>query len=228
MKKLLLTLLISLQLFAQSTSNENPVVYSALGDNIYNNASSIEALKELKEFKVYRDKIVTYSDDVRSAKIMGFAIEEGDKSLSKGIYLKKLRVLSKTNDFFVQNVKSNFKFALKNEDNKLFVNSVDSGLIDVKRYKKTIRTYYYKHEDDIDEYGNVLSLLINGHESVKVKKKVYRGKTKQEIQDEKMKRIRQKDKEKQEAIQKSLEDELVKKKANIRKDQRKELDSTPR
>jgi len=224
MKKLLLILFTSFYLFAQN----NPIVYAALGDNIYNNLPAIEELQNLKEFQVYKDQILTYVEDVRSAKVMGFAIEEGDKSISKGEYLSKLRILSKINDSFVKNINANFKFALKNEDNKLFVNSVDSGLIDIKRYKKTIRTYYYKHEDDIDEYGDVLSLLINGHESVKVTKKVYKGKSKQDIQDEKMKRIRQKDKEKQEAIQKSLEDELVRKKANIRKVQKEELDSTSR
>ena len=224
MKKLLLILFTSFYLFAQN----NPIVYAALGDNIYNNLPAIEELQNLKEFQVYKDQILTYVEDVRSAKVMGFAIEEGDKSISKGEYLSKLRILSKINDSFVKNINANFKFALKNEDNQLFVNSVDSDLLDVQRYKKKIRTYYYKHEDSINEYGHILGKLVNGYDSVKVKKRVYKGKTKQDVQDEKMRRIRKKDKEKQEEIQKSLEDELVKKKANIRKVQKEELDSTSR
>ena len=112
MKKLLSILLISLHLFAQN----NPIVYSALGDNIYDNAQAIEELQNLKEFQVYKDQIINYLDDVISAKAMGYAIEEGDKSMSQGEYLKILRVLSKTNDFFVKSVNTNFKYALKNID----------------------------------------------------------------------------------------------------------------
>ena len=41
-----------------------------------------------------------------------------------------------------------------------------------------------------------------------------------------MQRIRKKDKEKQEAIQNALEAELIRKKADIRKNQKRELDST--
>lgn len=224
--KLLLTLLISINLLAQTTSADNPVIYSALGDSIYNNAKSIEELSTLKEFQVYKDKIIAYIKEVDSTKAKGFAIEDGDKSISKGEYLKELRTLSKTNDFFVQNIKSNFKYALKNEDNDIFVNSVDSGLLDTKRYEKDIRTYYYKHEDEINEYGHIMGKLVNGYESIKVKKKVYKGKSKQEVQDEKMKRIRKKDKNKQKAIQKSLEDELLKKKSKIREEQKEELRAT--
>ena len=225
MKKLLLLLFITTHLFAQS-SIKNPVVYSALGDNIYNNAQNINNLQYIKEYKVYEDKIIKYTADVNDAKKMGYAIEKGDKNISKSKYLNKLRTLSKLNDFFIKNVKNNFKTSLRDEDNKLFVNSVDSGLLNIKRYKKSIRTYYYRHEDGIDEYGSVLSKLINCDDSKKVKKKVYTGKTKQQKLDEKMRRIRKKDKDKQEAMQKSLEDELIKKKANIRKVQKEELEST--
>lgn len=225
MNKILLTLLISIYLFAQTLSSEHPVVYSALGDNLYNNAEKIDELQNLKEFQVYKDKIITYIKEIGYTRTKGFAIAEGDKSISKGEYLKELRTLSKINDFFVQKINSNFKNAVKNEDNELFINSVDSGLLDTQRYKKDIRTYYYKHETDIYEYGGVMGKLINGYESVKVKKKVYKGKSTEQIQNEKMKKIRKKDKEKQESIQSALEAELVNKKANIRKPQKEELDS---
>lgn len=224
--KLLLTLLISINLLAQITSADNPAIYSALGDKIYKNAKQIEKLVALEEFQVYKDKIIAYVKEVKSTKAKGFAIQDGDKSISKGEYLQELRTLSKTNDFFVQNIKTNFKYALKNKDNELFVNSVDSGLLDTQRYEKDIRTYYYKHEDEINEYGHIMGKLVNGYESIKVKKKVYKGKSKQEVQDEKMKRIRQKDKNKQKAIQKSLEDELLKKKVKIREEQKEELRTT--
>jgi hypothetical protein len=49
--------------------------------------------------------------------------------------------------------------------------------------------------------------------------------TKQQIQTAKIKRIRKKDKQKQEAIKKSLEKELIKKKIKIIQDQKRELDN---
>lgn len=228
MNKILSTLLITAFLFTQSlfSQNLNPVVYAALGDNIYNNASKINNLQYLKEFQIYKDQIITYSKDVEAAKTMGFAIEEGNDSINKGVYLKKLRALSKTNDFFINTVNSNFKFSIKNEDNELFVNSVDSGLIDISRHGNKIKSYYKSHENDINEYGTVLNKLVPTYGPKTHKEKTLRGPTKKEIQDAKMRRIRQKDKAKQESIQKALEDELIRKKVNIRNVQKKELEST--
>ncbi len=228
MHKLLSILLLISYLFVQNSAAKslNPVVYSALGDNIYNNADAIAQLQNLKEYQVYKDDIIRYIKDVKAAKVMGFSIEEGDKSLDKGKYLKILRKLSKLNDLYVQNVKSNFKYAIKNEDNTLFVNSVDSGLLNIKRYENEIKKYYKTHEDEIENYGDILGKLVSTYGPKRKKTKTSRGPTKKEIQDAKMRRIRSKDKQKQEAIQKELEEELLKKKENIRKVQKKELEST--
>ena len=228
MYKLLFILLLLTNLYSKTDSAiQNPVVYAALGDTIYNNVKKIESLKKLQEFQVYLDELIPYVQEVKETKAMGYKIEEGDTNISKSKYLAKLRKLSKINDFFVQNVRSNFRYALENEDNKLFVHSVDSGLVDIKRYEKDIKKYYYAHEDEIEEYGDVLSMIVNGYKSKsKKKKKVYYGLSKKELQDEKMKRIRQKDKEKQEALHRALEAELIHKKENIRKVQKRELEST--
>ena len=228
MNKLLLILLLTSYIFTQNiiAKELTPIIYSALGDKIYNNINNISDLVNIKEYKVYEDEIITYTKEVEATKAMGFAIEEGDKSIDRSKYLNKLRKLSKTNDSFVQKVQSNFKFAIKNKDNTLFVNSVDSGLLDVNRYAKEIKKYYIVHEDEIDNYGSVLGKIVSTYGRKVKKQKKYRAPTKQDIQDAKMKRIRQKDKLKQEEVQKSLEDELNKKKANIRKIQKEELEST--
>jgi len=229
MRKILFILLILTNLYSNTEKKlPNPIVYAVLGDSIYNNVDMINELRNLKEFQVYLEEIEKYVNSVEETKIIGYKIEEGAKNISKADYLKKLRKLSKTNDFFVQNVKSNFKFALKNNDNKLFVSSVDSGLINIKRYEKKIKKYYFAHEDEIEEYGNILSMIVNGHKRVQITKEVYRAPTKAEIQYSKMKRIREKDKAKQEALHRSLEEELIHKKANIRKVQKEELKSTSR
>jgi len=229
MKQLIFILLLLTNLYSNSDKNlPNPVIYAALGDSIYNNVDKIEDLKNLNEFQVYLDEIEVYVKEVRETKAIGYKIEEGDKSIDKVDYLKKLRKLSKRNDFFIRDVESNFKYALKNNDNKLFVNSVDSGLINTKRYKKNILKYYKIHEDEIEEYGDILSMIVNGHKREKKKKNIYRAPTKEEIQYSKMKRIRQRDKAKQEALHRSLEKELIDKKKKIREVQKNELESATR
>lgn len=228
MTKLLTILLISTFLFTQNlfSKEANPVVYAALGDTIYNNASKIEDLQNLKEFQVYKDEIIKYIEEIKSVKTIGFSIENGDSTVSKGDYLKKLRKLSKTNDFYVKTVNSNFKFSVKNNDNELFVNSVDSGLVDIDRFGEDIKKYYLAHEDEIDEYGTVLGNLVSTYGRKNKNKKIRKTLTKKEIQEAKMQRIRQKDKEKQEAIQDALEAELIRKKEKIRKNKKRELEST--
>ncbi len=229
MYKLLFILLFISNLYSKTdNATQNPVVYAVLGDTIYNNVKKIESLKKLQEFQVYLDEILPYVKEVKATKAMGYKIEEGDTNISKSKYLTKLRKLSKINDFFVQNIRNNFKYSLKHKDNQLFVHSVDSGLLDIKRYQRDIKKYYYAHEDEIEEYGDILSMIVNGYKSKfkKKKKKVYHSLSKKEIQDAKMKRIRKKDKAKQEALNKALEAELINKKVNIRKVQKKELEST--
>jgi len=227
MKQLLFILLLLTNLYSKTDSAiENPVVYAALGDTIYNNVDKINELQYLPEYQVYLDDIATYVKNVHEAKAMGYKIEEGDKTVSQSDYLKRLRKLSKTNDFFVHNIKNNFKYALKHSDNKLFVSSIDSGLVNIGRYYQDIKKYYKKHENEIDEYGDILGKLIATYTPKVVKEKAFRGPTKKEVQAAKMRRIRQKDRQKQEAMQRALEEELIKKKVQIRKIQKEEIEAT--
>ena len=216
MKILLLTFLITVQIFAL-----NPKVYAALGDKIYNNMNHIKDLKDIKEFKVYKSEIQEYYFNVNAVKALGFMLDKGDPSVSKRDYLKKLRLLSKTNDFFIETVNAAFKKAINDENSKLFLETVKSGLVDTRKNKNLIKKYYYKHKDEIDIRGSVIQDFVD--EDIRNKKPVYRGPTKEELQKAKIERIRAKDKAKQEAIAKSIEEELAKKKKKIREDQKKEL-----
>ncbi|SFV51246.1 hypothetical protein MNB_SM-7-888 [hydrothermal vent metagenome] len=71
-------LLLSTLLFAQ-----NPIVYAALGDVIYNNVDNIEKLKNIDEYKIYDEKIDKYVADVKKAKEEGFAVENGSDCKDK-------------------------------------------------------------------------------------------------------------------------------------------------
>jgi hypothetical protein len=215
MKKLVILSLLTTLLFAQ-----NPRVYSALGDVVYDNVQSIEKLKYISEFSTEKEKIEEYVKDVNETKKDGFAVESKNESINKSSYLDKLRELSKMNDYFKRAVRENFKSSIQNENSELFSKIVNSGLIDINSYKQDIKTYYSKHSDEIDPSG-VIQNILDEDASLKIQSKAKL--IDKNIQEDNIKRIRAKDKIQQEAIQKSLEKEVNKKKQEIREYQKKEL-----
>ncbi|WP_324172193.1 hypothetical protein [Sulfurimonas sp.] len=219
MKKSIFLLLFTTFLFAQ-----NPNIYSVLGNVIYDNVLKIQKLKTIKKYLRYEDKIDEYILDVQDAKEMGFAIDAGDTTKSKTQYLKKIRSLSKTNDYFQRNIFKTYKASIKDENSELFSQIINSDLFDSDRNKDKIMQYYFAHCDDINTSGVIQKYLDEDEEFRKQQAKsrtmIF---TKKEIQEAKIRRIRLRDKEKQEEIQKKLQEELIQKKKDIRKEQVQEL-----
>ena len=218
MKILLLITIFTLQLFAL-----NPKIYATLGDKLYNNLDNIKALQHREEFKEDVVKIKEYIFSVKALKGVGFNIDRGDFSVTKQEYLDNLRALAKTNDYFVVKIKQLFFNSIDQNNSELFLFTVKSNLLDTTRYKSDIKKYYYAHKDEIDIEGSVIEKFVQEDEKKKKPKPVYKGPTKEELQRAKIEEIRAKDKARQEALAKSLEEELKKKKEMIRKEQEKEL-----
>jgi hypothetical protein len=215
--------LLFIALFSTLLSAQNPKPFSALGDAIYNNVDKIEKLKYLEEYKYYKDDIEKYVEDVKKAKKKGFDIELGKYSDKKD-YLNNLRDLSKRNDYFFRKVKSDYDNSIEKEDSKLFLEMINSGLIDTKKYKKEIIDYYFEHLKDINATG-VIKKFLEEDARLKAKKEAQRKryKSKKEKELEKIKRIRENDKREQEKLERKLQEELIKKKLEIREHQKKEL-----
>ncbi len=214
----------SITFLEQSLSSKNPKVYSALGNVIYDNIDAIEKLKEIPKYSQYEQKINSYVKEVYKTKDIGYEIEAGNKIEDEGKYLKKLRELSKTNDFFHRIVVNSFKASITYEDSDFFSTVINSGLIDTQKYKDKILEYYFIHCSEMNAAGVIQNFLDEDEmlrKQEEASKKVIV--TKEQIQKAKIKRMREKDKTKQEEIQKTLEKELVKKKSDIRKKQVEEL-----
>ena len=202
----------------------NPAVYSPLGDTIYDNAKHIEKLKDIKAYERYKVKIDEYVAEVEKTKEVGFKIERGDASVDKKVYLQKLRELSATNDFFVKDVHASYKASMRDKDNELFSQMINSNLLDVNRYKSEIKEYYIQNSDGITQEGVIQKFLDEDARLAKQRElNKTKYKTKEEIEREKIERLRRKDKEKEEALQKALEQELQEKKKQILKEQVQEL-----
>ena len=219
-KLFLITLLTSL-LFSQDT---NPKVYSALGNVIYDNVTNISKLKSIPIFKKQINKIKKYTVDVTNTKRLGFAVMSDNNVTKRLGYLSKLRELSKVNDSFVRDVKNNFKYSIVNKDNELFIALVNSGLLDIKLYKKEIMDYYVPNRDDINSSGIIQNYLDADLKLIKRRDKYNKKKSdKEQKKLAKIKRIRAKDLAQQEAIKKALEEDVANKKAKILKEQKREL-----
>ncbi len=200
-----------------------PNVYSALGDVIYGNVDSIVKLKELDAFKSFSEKINNYSKNVEKSKTIGFNIEAGNKNVDEVTYLETLRTLSKENDYFVRSVNSAYKSSIKKQDSKLFLDTVNSGLLNTNKNREQIVEYYLKHSQDINASG-VIQKYLDEDAKIKLKKKSYSYEKAKKLRDEaKIRRIREDDKKKQAQLEKDLTQEVQQKKLEIRENQKKEL-----
>ena len=215
----LLCLLLNTLLFAQ-----NPVIFAALGDLIYNNVSKIEKLKDIDGYEIYTHKIDKYVADVKKTKKEGFMLENGGAVVTRKAYLNKLRTLAKTNDFFVHLVENSYEKAKKSQNSRLFSQIINTGLLDTEIRKKEIITYYFAHENDMNTTG-LLQSYIDQDTKLRAKKKAQqrRNKSKKEREAERIREIRENDRLAKERLEKKLQEELQKKKEEIRLYQKKEL-----
>ena len=213
-----------LSIFFTLLFSNNPIVYAPLGDVIYNNVQSIKNLKSIECYQVQYETIDKYVLAVEKTKKMGFAIENGDKTQDKKVYLQDMRNLSKQNDAFVRNANATFKQSLENEDTVLFAQLVNSGLIDTKKYKKEILAYYYGHEEDINVTALIESYIDEDKKrGLSTKKYSQYIKAKKRKEKEKIHRIRKQDIYDQIKLEKKLNDEVKRKKLEIQKEKKKEL-----
>ena len=202
----------------------NPKVYAQLGDTIYNNVSAIDKLKDMKAFELYHDKMAKYVEDVKQTKLIGYAIENGYSKVDKMEYLNRLRKLAKQNDFYLRLAQQSYARALENEKSDLFVSLINSGAIDTASRKNEIIDYYYAHKEDINATGVIQNFLDEDAKLRALKEAEYKNrKTKKQLEEERLRRIREKDRREQEALEKKLEMELEKKKKELREEQKKEL-----
>ena len=206
-------------------SADNPKIYSALGDIIYNNVLKIQNLQTISQYSQYKENINNYILKVKNAKKIGYAIELGDTTIDKKEYLNIIRKLSKTNDFFQRTTINFFKESIKKQNDQLFLQTLNSGLIDTKKYKADIFEYYFSNSNNI-KTCDILQNMIDEDKLLKQKQKLAKKNqlTKKQIQEAKIKRLRANDEAKQETLQKQLEEKLLRKKSQIRKEQLEELE----
>ena len=222
MKFLILSILFIFIVYAQEiNSTENPKVYTSLGNEIYANVSAIENLKQIEKYQFFIEKIDIYVKKVKKTKAFGYEVASGNRSNFKLDYLKQLREHKKLNDYFVRSAHDTLKLAIDTKDNALFIDIVNSGLVNTRANQKQIMNYYTIHSSEIDPKGIIQTFL--DEEYALKNRKQYKPKTKAELQKEKVARLRRNDKLDAEALEKRLSEELRLKKEKIIQEQEREL-----
>jgi len=140
-------------------SNPNPKVYEALGNVVYDNVAYISKLQELPRYSKNIEKIQTYVSDVNETKEIGYGIENGSSSVTKGEYLTLIRALSKRNDDFKREIVSSYKSSMTYKDNEFFSQMINSGLIDTLKYKSEIMNYYLDNVTQVETAGVIKGFL---------------------------------------------------------------------
>ena len=217
MKQFIILAFLATLLFAK-----NPAPFAAIGDDIYSNVDLIENLVNIQAYPSDKYEIQNYVTDVEYAKKDGFAIEAKDKDANLLEYLKNLRELEKTYKIFLKKVYASFFHSMKSENSVLFSGIINSGLIDTQAHKDKIMAYYMKHQEEVVTEGVIQGYLDS---DAKLMSNLNKNKalTKEQRDAARVKRLRAKDKAEQDAREKSLSDEVVQKKIDIRKHQKKEL-----
>ena len=195
----------SLLFFISILSASNPKTFATLGDTIYDNAKKIEKLKKFKEYQPFVEKIDSYVKDVNKTKKLGFELQSEMKNETAHKYLEQLRKLSRTNDFFIRSTDAVFKKALQSNDYELLMELLDTGLVDVRRYKERLLEFYEENKGRFVPYGTLEQLI-------KEEKERKKSQTKEELQHrrehERVRHLREDDKKHQEELQKKLEMEI--------------------
>ena len=223
-KLLLITILTTLIIAQDVISVANPKPYSSLGDVLYDNYEKIGQMTNVDAFKTYSKEINDYISDILTTKEMGYALELRQTGVLRKDYLDTLRELSKKNDDFLRKIENGYRTSIEKENSKVFLQIVNSELVDVEKNKKEIIGYYYLHSDDINSSG-VIDRLIKENDAIRklqqAQKKRY--KTKKMREEERIKSIRLVDKQAKEKLEQRLQQELDQKKVDIRDNQVREL-----
>ncbi|SFV71028.1 hypothetical protein MNB_SM-5-612 [hydrothermal vent metagenome] len=214
-------LLISLTI---SLFPSNPIAFASLGNQIYNSAENIKKLIAISSFYPYKKRINNYLVKVKKAKQLGFSLDENTPAKTRKEYLITLRKLSDENNYYHRLAQKTLESSIKKEDSLLFSNIINSGLIDRKANKKRILHYYFAHKKEINPAGLIQSYLDEDAKR-KHKRKGLRVKRviKKSKEEDKIARLRARDKARKRALEERLERELQEKKKEIIEQQKEEL-----
>jgi len=216
MKKLLLTLLISVPMYAQ-----NPVIFAALGDVIYNDADKFGQLADLTIMHDYKPVIDDYLESVEKSKKMGFAVDSNDTAIDAKGYLKELRLLSTKHDAIVLNAQKRFEEAMQDEDSETITNMIKIGIVNPQEYKNQLIQYYEDYAED--QNLSIIEPMYKEYKLACEENASKPGNAEAAKNEEVINRMRATDKASKEALTRSVKEECEREKQSVMQEQKKAL-----
>lgn len=218
MKKLLLTLLISVSLYGQ-----NPVAFAALGDVIYNDLPKFEQLSSLAAMRDFKPMIDDYIQAASESKKLGFAVDRNEGSADPKGYLTKLRTLSTEHDAIILNARTRFEEAMEDAESETLTKMIAIGIVDPQDYKSRLVQYY----EDYGEEQNLSAIepLYREHllDLAREQNSTKGGDTEAMKKEELLKRMRATEKASNDALTRSVREECEREKQNVMNEQKKAL-----
>ncbi len=214
MFKVVTLLFLSTLLIAQ-----NPKIYSALGDEIYDNLFSIINLQKIDYYKKDSQKIYKYEMSVLNTKQNGFDIQNNKYTITKAQYLEELRGLSKINTSYIRSSEILFNKAIEEGNSEQFNSLIATGIIDINKYRNEIFNYYLSHKDSIYVTVEIQNVIDEQTKTKKQKAKIKSHNSQRYIDYRRIQSIREADRRKKERYEQLLQKELEEKKLEIRSQQ---------
>ena len=219
MKKILLSLLVSLTLSAQ-----NPTAFSALGDVIYNDISKFKALGKMDVMADSRAMIDAYIQAAAQSKKIGHVLDENESQINSESYLTGLRTLSTEHDAIIAKARERFEEAMADEDSETINKLIHYGVIDPEDYTNELVHYYEEFGED-QNLSSIEAFYKAHTASLKKDTNQTRSEAQREARENeaRIKRMRAKNRAVTEALEKSVEEEKAREKQKVLNEQKKEL-----
>jgi len=219
-------LLVFMPLLVLSLFAATPQPFHRLGDKLYNSVDALEKIKNLKALEKEKGMITSYLNGIKRVKEEGFVLQREPTKALRSAYLKDLRDYSKRYDAILRMLQSRYETAIENEDSALFAALVNSGFIDQKQEREAIIRYYFGHQKDIEPTGRLATIVLDAKLQKKELQKERRYDAKRAKDLAKIQRIRKEDQRKKATIEKKLQEELQKKRKELKQYEHKELSTS--
>jgi hypothetical protein len=206
----------------------NPVLYSGLGDPIYDGMPKLFELSEVAAVAEHKERIAAYLTRCRETKAEGFRLDAGAKKKGEiQAYLERLRDLDREYEHFVHIAQVAMQRSIERNDYKNFAALIGTGLIDIETQGDAVVGFYLEHNkqppvEEIDAY----IAYRNEIRALKAQERAKRRARYESYKKRRIEQIRQRQEAKKEAHREAIDAETKRIKEEVKRTQKTELERT--
>lgn len=206
----------------------NPVLYSGLGDMIYDGMPKVSELLELSAVAGHKERMEAYLKRCAETKTRGFALDAGPKPKAEAqAYLDALRSLDSEYVHFVHIAETAMLRSMERNDYRGFAALIGTGLIEIEEHGDAIVGFYFEHGkkppvEEIDAY----IAYRNEMKALKAQEQAKRRARYEAYKKQRIEQIRKRQEAKKEAHRQAVDAEAKRIKEEVKQTQKSELERT--